>query len=42
MPDICLYFQVHQPNRLAAPGGAADAPLVAEDDALNAALSGFI
>jgi alpha-amylase len=36
MPDICLYFQVHQPNRLAPPGEAADAPLVAEDDALNA------
>lgn len=34
MPDICLYFQVHQPNRLAKPGTTA----VAEDDELNAAI----
>lgn len=34
MPDICLYFQVHQPNRLSAPG----IPAVAEDDDLNAAI----
>ena len=39
MPDICLYFQVHQPNRLLPrdlipPGDALDY----EDDALNAAV----
>jgi len=32
MPDVCLYFQVHQPHRLAA--GASGAPPY-EDDALN-------
>ncbi len=37
MPDICLYFQVHQPNRLARPGHSGSA-LVHEDDAMNAAI----
>ena len=37
MPDICLYFQVHQPNRLAPPGSVPGAA-VAEDDALNATI----
>lgn len=39
MPDICLYFQVHQPNRLlpcdAMPRGGS---LTHEDDAMNAAI----
>lgn len=38
MPDICLYFQVHQPNRLAPAAAVPGAPPVAEDDALNAAI----
>lgn len=35
MPDVCLYFQVHQPHRLlaAVPEGGIDPPY--EDDALN-------
>ncbi len=32
MPDVCLYFQVHQPHRLAA---GAPGPPPYEDDALN-------
>ena len=43
MPDICLYFQVHQPNRL-LPCGAArrGKPLPYEDDAINAEILGRV
>lgn len=39
MPDVCLYFQVHQPDRL-LPCGAmrSRAGLAPEDDALNATI----
>lgn len=37
MPDICLYFQVHQPNRL-LPCDPARRGISHEDDAMNAAI----
>jgi alpha-amylase len=43
MPDICLYFQVHQPNRLLprdAPRLAG--PLAFEDEAMDAAVLGHV
>ena len=37
MPDVCLYFQVHQPHRLlSAPSGQSGFTPPYEDDALNA------
>ena len=43
MPDVCLYFQVHQPHRL-LPGDPAvrGACLTHEDDALDAAILGRV
>lgn len=39
MPDICLYFQVHQPNRLAPHASPRNGTsILREDDALNAAI----
>lgn len=43
MPDICLYFQVHQPNRL-LPGGPAPrgGSISHEDEALNATILNLV
>jgi alpha-amylase len=43
MPDLCLYFQVHQPNRL-LPGDPAKRgqSLSHEDDTMNAAILGRV
>ena len=39
MPDVCLYFQVHQPNRLLPCDPArSGASFAHEDDAMNAAI----
>ena len=35
MPDVCLYFQVHQPNRLLAGNGKKSLSPPYEDDKLN-------
>jgi alpha-amylase len=35
MPDVCLYFQVHQPHRLLADSGKKSLTPPYEDDALN-------
>lgn len=43
MPDICLYFQVHQPNRLHSRASLQDCDaLEYEDDAMNAAILGRV
>ena len=39
MPDVCLYFQVHQPNRLLPRDPARSGEAFShEDDAMNAAI----
>ena len=43
MPDACLYFQVHQPNRLLPRGATRQvSDLHFEDDAVNAAILGRV
>jgi alpha-amylase len=43
MPDACLYFQVHQPNRLLQRGAIRQVEdLHFEDDAVNAAILGRV
>ena len=43
MPDTCLYFQVHQPNRLLHCGPARRGQSLShEDDAMNAAILGRV
>jgi alpha-amylase len=43
MPDVCLYFQVHQPNRLLPCGAIRQVTdLNFEDDAVNAAILGRV
>ena len=43
MPDICLYFQVHQPNRLLARDAPRlGGPLAFEDEAMDAAVLGRV
>lgn len=43
MPDTCLYFQVHQPNRLLPRGAIREvSDLHFEDDAMNGAILGRV